>query len=431
MGGDTGGTDAPQDAAAEVVLDAHARAQLRLDPHEQVRVVHAGARTVLLERRGSASGTSLPLGLPLVLFADVRAVPLADVLGLVHTLGKSGFLFFADRDQAKSVYLHRGEVVFATSNQRVDRLGECLLRAGVITLEQLREAERRFTPPDRFGKALVERGFLTPRELWHGVKYQVEEIVRSLFSHTGGTVLLWEGDVQPDNVVRLSLPTRRLVAEGIQRRDELVKFLALLEDPRVVLATVPGREANLAPSERALFDALGAEGAFSSLCRRTGLDRLSAARALQLLRLVGSVRLVRTREEGAYLGEEDLRLHDDASVRACVADHVKLLAELAAPIAALEGPDGLRQRLGRILDEAAQRHPDLLAGVELGASATIDPDVLTERALRLPGERTQSVAVALGELTTYLEFELKNHPAIRDADRILAGLEDLRARIGR
>ena len=50
----------------------------------------------------------------------------------------------------------------------VDRLGDCLLRAGVLSLDQLREAERCFTPPARFGKVLVERGFLTPRELWKG-----------------------------------------------------------------------------------------------------------------------------------------------------------------------------------------------------------------------------------------------------------------------
>ena len=145
--------------------------------------------------------------------------------GRVLVAGKSGLLFFSSGDHVKSIYLHRGEVVFATSNQRVDRIGESLLRGGAVTFEQLREAERRFTPPERFGKVLVACGFLTPRELWHGVKHQVEEVVRSLFSYTVGTVRFWEGEVQPDNVVRLSLPTRRLVAEGIQRRDELQKFL--------------------------------------------------------------------------------------------------------------------------------------------------------------------------------------------------------------
>jgi len=402
------------------------RDQLGLAPDEAVRVLDASPRALVLERLGVGAGER---ALPLVLWASVRSVPLAELFGLAHALGTSGLLRFVSGAHEKSVYLHRGEVAFATSNQRVDRLGECLLRAGVISLEQLREAERRFTPPDRFGKALVERGFLTPRELWHGVKYQVEEIVRSLFSYDGGTVALWEGDVQPDNVVRLSLPTRRLVAEGVQRRDELRKFVALLEDPRVTLAAVPGRDAQLAAAEREVLAALAEEGSFPALRRRLGLDAASAARTLQLLRLVGAVRLVRTREDGGYLGEADLQSHEDARVRACVADHAKLLSELAAPILAVEGDTDLRERLARVLDEAGVRHPELLRGLALHAGAALDPESLAERALALTGDRVARVAAALGELTAYLEFELKNHPAIRDADRVLAALAPLRARL--
>ena len=413
----------------ELELNERLRQQLGLGPDEPVRLLDAGVRTILLERCGGPASAALPWDRELVFTANVRAFPLADLLGVVHSAGKSGFLFFTCRDHTKSVFLHRGEVVFASSNQRVDRLGECLLRAGVITLEQLREAERRFNPPDRFGKTLVERGFLTPRELWHGVKYQVEEIVRSLFSYTAGTVYLWEGDVQPDNVVRLSLPTRRLVAEGIQRRDELLKFLALLEDPRVHLAPVEGKEANLAGGERSLFDALSSERAFPALCRRVGLDPLSAARTVQLLRLVGAVRLVRTREDEGFLGEADLRRHDEEMLRECVANHLKLLAELTAPIVAVEGGASFRERFMRVLEETSQRFPSLLKDVTVGMGGVLDPEEVTSRALRLAGDREGQVSAALGELVSYAEFELKNHPAIAEPDRFLTGIEELRAKI--
>ena len=81
-----------------------------------------------------------------MLSADVRAFSLADVLHLLHASAKSGFLFFEHRDHAKSIYIHRGEVVFAASNQQVDRLGEVLLRVGVITPEQFREAKQAYSP---------------------------------------------------------------------------------------------------------------------------------------------------------------------------------------------------------------------------------------------------------------------------------------------
>jgi hypothetical protein len=340
-------------------------------------------------------------------------------------------IHFTYRDHWKSVYLHKGEVVFASSNQRVDRLGECLLRAGVISLDQLREAERCFSPPDRFGKVLVERGFLTPRELWTGVKYQVEEIVRSLFSYPAGQLFFWEGEIQPDNVVRLSLETSRLISEGIQRRQELRKFLSVLEDPRVHLATIEAACSPLAGSERALAEAIGSGKSFPEVCEQLGFDRESAARTVQLLRLVGAVKLVRVQSQDGFLSESDLERHGDDQIRALVSDLVKLVSELVFPIARAEGgPHGIQDRFCRILDETAQRFPALLSGITAGSGPSLDPEPLIERALKLPGNRESQVAMALGELVSYLEFELKNHPGIEDADAILDGLTELRAATG-
>lgn len=413
----------------ELHLAPEQRERLGLEQVESVRVLSTRGRTILLERTGRAGCQAFPWDRELVLSADVRAFSLADLLHLVHSSAKSGFLFFENGDHAKSVYLHRGEVVFASSNQVVDRLGECLLRGGLINPQQYREAKRAYSPSCQFGKVLVERGFLTPRELWNGVKFQVEEIVRSLFAYAAGSVLFWEGEVRPDNVVRLSLPTRRLIAEGLRRRDELLKVLARLEDPRVRLERVDGSAENLAGTERALLEALGREQGFPAVCRRVGIDPLSGARTVQLLRLVGAVRLVRADDAEDDLGEPD-RLHrDDEAIRECVELHVKLLAELAAPIVAMEGVDGIRERLQRVVEEAARRYPEILSDLRVGAGASVDPEALIQRALRFPREREREVRLALGELVSYLEFELLNHPRIAEPEQFLDGIEELRARL--
>ena len=168
---------------------------------------------------GEDHGPVMPRDRDLVLSCDVRAFPLADLLSLVHGAGKSGYLLFQFQNEEKSIYLSRGEVVFAESNLRADRLGDCLLRAGLIDQDQLELAESRYHAETRFGKVVVELGILTPRDLWNGVKSQVEEIVRSLFSYTAGWIHFWEGEIEPDNVVRLSLQTNRLIGEGLERRD--------------------------------------------------------------------------------------------------------------------------------------------------------------------------------------------------------------------
>lgn len=362
------------------------------------------------------------------LLADLETFPLASILRTLHADGRSGWIQLTYRDHVKSVWLKRGEVIFAKSNQRVDRIGECLLRTGVIQLEMLREAERRHeasTPRDRFGKVLVELGYLTPRELWNGVKVQVEEIVRSLFAYASGHVAFWEGEREPDNVVRLSLPTARLVEEGLQRSDDLAKFIEMVRDPRVSMVRVEGHRAELAGNERAVADAIGAGRAFDEVCEVLDFDPTSAARSIQLLRLVGAVKLMRLPEATDLPSDAELDLCSTETLAPRVAAFATWISELARLIAEADGDDaGILDRLTRILDDATGHFPALLTGVRFGPEAGLDVEMLVDRASKLPGDREDQLVAALGELVAYLEFEVKNHPAISDPDRCL---ETLRA----
>jgi len=270
---------------------------------------------------------------------------------------------------------------------------------------------------------LVECGLLSPRELWNGVKYQVEEVVRSLFAYASGTVWFWEGEVEPDNVVRLSLETARLVDEGLQRNDELTKFLAVLRDPRVGLARVEGFRSDLGGNERALADAIGVGRSFDEVCRVLDFDPASAARSIQLLRLVGAVQLMRLPESGGLLGENGLDGVDQEALRERVASLAKLITELVGVLVESEGDQAaVVDRLSRVLDDATGRFPALLTGVSLTSDGGLDSDILVGRALKLPGNREEQLMGALGELVAYLEFEVKNHPGVEDPDAVLESL---------
>ncbi len=412
----------------KLVFPSNQAARLGLKEGESVRLLASGSKTILLERVDAQASEALPWDRDLVLTADVKSFSLADVLHLVHASSKSGFLFFENGDHVKSVYLHRGEVIFATSNQKFDRLGDCLVRSGLITPAQFTEALNAYTPKSQFGRILVEREFLTPRDLWGGVKLQVEEIVRSLFSYGSGSVIFWEGEVRPDNVVRLSLPTRRLIAQGLKRRDDLLRLVAWLETPRVRVEIADEAPQQLGETERALLDAIRAGGTFQEQCRRAGVEPVCGARTIQQLRVAGAVAVVRE-DDSTASGAADGAISDEEAVRECVMLHVKLLAEFTAPIVAVEGQAGIRERLQRIIDDTAQRYPELLSDLTLGPGAVLDPDVVTRRALAYPGEREREVRLALGELVSYLEFELMNHPSIARPEEFLEGLEDLRAQL--
>lgn len=413
---------AAQGVRLDLEFSQDQRSSLGIGALERLRVLARTTRTLLLERRSGEEAIAYPWDRALVLQAEVRAFSFADLLELIHAASKSGFLCFEAAEVVKCVYFEKGEVVFAGSNQPVDRLGDTLLRHGVINLDQFRETQRRYRPGAPFGRLLVERGFLEAREIWNGVKLQVEEIVRSLFSYGSGNLMFWEGEVRPDNVVRLALPTGRLIDEGLRRRDELLRFLAHLEDERVQLLPLAGLPVEGA--ELRFHEVLGDRPSFPVACQRAAVDPLTGARTVQLLRLLGALRVERRDSGGAAA-----RPSADDALCACVERHVKLMSELAAPIVAVDGPAAVRARLLPVASELAVRHPALLGGISLGPAGDFDPALLSERARRIPGDRERAVRLALGELVSYLEFDLLNHPRIDEPESFLETLEAMRSQL--
>jgi hypothetical protein len=124
-----------------------------------------------------------------------------------------------------------------------------------------------------------------------------------------------------------------------------------------------------------------------------------------------------------------MALGDDEVVRECVRLHVKVLTEFAAPIVAVEGDAGVRERFQRITADAACRYPELLFDLVVGQGGVLDPEEIIRRALGYPGDREREVRLALGELISYLEFELIHHPKISRPEEYLEGLEEMRARL--
>jgi hypothetical protein len=59
----------------------------------------------------------------------------------------------------------------------------------------------------------------------------------------------------------------------------------------------------------------------------------------------------------------------------------------------------------------------------------LDPEILIERAQQMPAERADDIRGALRALVDYLEFELKNHPGVANADAVLRAVAPLRARL--
>ncbi|MEW6068355.1 MAG: DUF4388 domain-containing protein [Nitrospirota bacterium] len=144
--------------------------------------------------------------------------PLADILLDLQRSRKNGILEIKNAPISKRIYIKNGDSVFATSNHEDDRLGEVLLRAGKITIDQYNQSSDMIKKTGRRqGTILVELGYLKAQELPWAVRHQVEEIILSLFQWEDGEFIFLEGLLPSDEVITLKLSTANLIYRGIKR----------------------------------------------------------------------------------------------------------------------------------------------------------------------------------------------------------------------
>lgn len=143
---------------------------------------------------------------------------LSDIFLSLQRSEKTGILELKNGPICKKVYIKNGNMIFAASNQEEDRLGEFLVKAEKITLDQYYQSiEGMKRTGKRQGTVLVELGYLKPKDLVWAVTHQVEEIILSLFQWEDGEFEFKEGLLPSEEVITLKLSTANLIYRGIKR----------------------------------------------------------------------------------------------------------------------------------------------------------------------------------------------------------------------
>ena len=167
---------------------------------------------------------------------SLREYSLPKILTDLHRKRATGTLAVSTPNFTKKAYLVKGDAVFAASSYEDDRLGEMLLKAGKITVEQYdKSVEILKRTKKRQGAILVELGYLTPKDLFWGVKYQVKEIIYSLFQLEDGECEFVEGDVPTDEVITLKMSMGNLIHEGVKRIDNWTRIRREMPDTGIAL----------------------------------------------------------------------------------------------------------------------------------------------------------------------------------------------------
>src|SRR5512140_1980631 len=159
------------------------------------------------------------------LTGNVKDMSLVKLLVYYNRNRKTGTLSLRTPVFTKEIYLQAGDAIFASSTYEDDRLGEMLLKADKITVEQYdRAVDVLKSSKKRLGAILVELGYLTPKDLFWGVKYQVKEIIQSMFLLEEAEYKFREGQIPTQEVITLKMSMGNLIYEGVKKIDNWTKI---------------------------------------------------------------------------------------------------------------------------------------------------------------------------------------------------------------
>jgi len=227
---------------------------------------------------------------------EIAQTPLPEVLVKIHKYRAPGRLDCRRGEEMKRIYLERGDIIFATTNQIVESLGDMLLTNGHINREQYDESLRRVRQTGkRHGTVLVEMKILTSEELFHAVRDHIHGILWSIFAWDSGSVGFTPGRDKRLEFIKVEIPVPQAVMQGVRHMPDARVLVARLGAKATVFAQT-GKHVDgltLRPEERALFDAVDGRRVLYDLINIAPLPPSDNARVLYALMTLG---LIESRE---------------------------------------------------------------------------------------------------------------------------------------
>ncbi len=154
----------------------------------------------------------------LILSGTFSETPLTDVISILRLQKATGTLTCMSAAVEKSLYVKGGQIIFATSKDERERLGEIMVKEGKLNRAQLERAlqiHKNSAGVKKIGAIFVESGYVSPKDLFNGLKVQVRTIISSLFLLSDGH---YRFDEQlPRDVIPLPINMEELLRDVIQQ----------------------------------------------------------------------------------------------------------------------------------------------------------------------------------------------------------------------
>ncbi len=204
----------------------------------------------------------------------------------------------------RHLFFDGGQLVFATSSDRQDSLGEMMLREGALTQSQFEEAAELVKTGQRFGSAIAEMGIFTVDQIVLWVQRQLTQITSSALDYPSGRFYFFsslEKNVVPE--IGIPVPLGKLLLEAVRRAKDLpLEHLAANAALRIDLSPDPllrYQAVDLDDIERRLLLSISRPVSAKDFLASCTIPQDSAARSLYALMVLGAVISVPVAEQPA------------------------------------------------------------------------------------------------------------------------------------
>ncbi len=243
--------------------------------------------------------------------ARIEGLSVPYIIRSVCKSGSTGVLHFLKGKVKKSLYIREGSIIFATSSERDDRLGEILIKNGKVTYKDLEKAIARLGKGKRLGAILQDSSAVRPEDLVQAVIEQMKMIIYSIFSWKNGGYKFVEGDLPTNEIITLNLSTSDIIFQGVKEIEDFKILLKSLGSLKKRFVLGPNYEKNmvalLEEEERKIIDFLRGPSSAEEIQEETGLDMMTVVRTLVAFKITGIIEDEPSPVARAFLKGSDLK----------------------------------------------------------------------------------------------------------------------------
>lgn len=329
---------------------------------------------------GAPAPADAAAGREITMRGDLEKINLSDIFQTLALSKMEGLLRVTSPLEQRDIHFQDGYIrCFVPRRVEALRLGQRLIRAGLISGDQLRSAlleQKRLKKP--LGETMVAQGYVTEADIDDVVANQVQEDLFALFTWAQGTFEFYKGSITDAHLLDQLDKAPRFDVNGVllevaRRSDEWQRIIAAVRSLDEVFV-VRDASAILKPNDSTatVIEACKKLHTLRELADVTLLGLFECSRTVRELLECGALRRV-TFEEGLEAAEQQLGAGEPKraamTIKAILERGEHRLRAVSEKVAEILSRCGESKLAGRVLIDAAELEADDGASLDLARRA--------------------------------------------------------------